>query len=105
MQMIIYSVTVSISKDVEKSWLNWMKEIHILDVLKTGYFFEYEFQKLLIPDSGEEESTYVINYRTDSLDKYQNYSLKEAPRLQKEHYDKFFGKFKASRLIYRLIEK
>jgi len=36
--MIIYSVTVVIKKDVEDSWLKWMKEEHIKDVIKTGYF-------------------------------------------------------------------
>jgi hypothetical protein len=82
-----------------------MKEIHIADVMKTGYFFEYEFQKLLMPDSGEKESTYVINYRTDSLDKFNSYSLKDAPQLQKEHSDKFWGMFKASRSVYQLFAK
>lgn len=103
--MIIYSVTVIISKEVEEAWLLWMKEIHIADVLRTGYFFDYEFQKLLNTDEGEKEPTYVINYRADSLEKFNNYSLIDAPRLQKEHSDKFLGKFKATRSVYQIIEK
>ena len=101
--MIIYSVTVVIKKDVENSWLKWMKEEHIKEVMKTGYFTDWEMQKQLIPEMAEDESTYIINYKSLSLDQYNEYLKKEAPRLQKEHTDKFFGKFKASRAVYQKI--
>ena len=32
--MIIYNVTVSLSPEIEKDWLNWMKSKHIADVMK-----------------------------------------------------------------------
>lgn len=101
--MIIYSITVVINKDVEDSWLKWMKDKHIEDVLKTGYFTDWDIQKQLIPETAADESTYVISYKTSSLDQYFEYLEKEAPRLQKEHTDKFYGKFKASRSVYKLI--
>jgi antibiotic biosynthesis monooxygenase (ABM) superfamily enzyme len=101
--MIIYSVTVVIKKEVEESWLEWMKEIHMKDVMKTGYFTDCEMQKQLIPEIAADESTYIINYRTSSLDQYNEYLMKEAPRLQKEHIDKFYGKFKASRAVHQII--
>ena len=34
---ILYNVTVSIDKDVEKEWLEWMKKVHIPDVMRTGF--------------------------------------------------------------------
>ncbi len=49
--MIIYSVTVVINKDVEDSWLKWMKDKHIKDVLKTGYFTDWDIMKQLIPET------------------------------------------------------
>jgi len=101
--MIIYRVTVVIKKDVEESWLEWMKEIHIKDVMKTGYFTDWEMQKQLIPELAADESTYVINYKTSYLDQYNEYVMKEALRLQKEHTEKFYGKFKASRAVYNII--
>jgi antibiotic biosynthesis monooxygenase (ABM) superfamily enzyme len=101
--MIIYSITVVIKKDVEESWLQWMKEIHIKDVMKTGFFEGWEIQKQIIPELPADESTYIINYKTSSLDQFNEYLMKEAPRLQKEHTEKFYGKFKASRAIYRII--
>ena len=103
--MIIYRVSVVIKKDVEESWLEWMKEIHIKDVMKTGYFTDWEMQKQIIPELTADESTYIINYKTSSLDQYSEYLMKEAPRLQKEHTYKFYGKFKASRAVYKIISQ
>jgi hypothetical protein len=101
--MIIYSVTVVIKKDVEDSWLKWMREEHIKEVMKTGYFTNWEMQKLLLPEIAADESTYIINYECPSLDEYDKYKQKDAPRLQNEHLEKFCGKFRASRAIYQLI--
>lgn len=81
--MIIYSVTVVINKDVEESWLVWMKEIRIEVVMKTGYFLDWKLKKLLSPEVSSEESTYVIEYTLQSLEKYNEYSEKAAPLLQK----------------------
>ena len=36
--MYIYNVTVSIDKELAEDWLNWMKTIHVPDVLNTGHF-------------------------------------------------------------------
>jgi hypothetical protein len=102
--MIVYSVTITIKSEVEEEWLNWMKSSHIKDVLNTGYFKDYEIQKLLIPEGLPDEVTYLINYTSPDIDSYNKYASTEAPRLQKEHSDKFSGKFKASRAVYKLIE-
>ena len=101
--MIIYNITVLIKKDVEIFWLKWMKEIHIKDVMKTGYFIDWEMLKLLLPETTADQSSYIINYKSPSLEKYNEYLAKDAPRLQKEHTDKFSGKYKASRAVYQLI--
>ena len=101
--MIIYSVTVLIKKDVEDSWLKWMKEVHIPDVMKTGYFLDWKLRKLLLPEVCSEESTYVIEYTLQSLEKYNEYSENAAPQLQKEHTEKFYRKFKATRAVYQLV--
>ena len=101
--MIIYSVTVVIKKDVEDSWLKWMREEHIKEVMKTDHFTNWEMQKLLSPEIAVDESTYIINYESPSLDEYDKYKRKDALRLQKEHIEKFSGKFRASRAIYQLI--
>jgi hypothetical protein len=103
--MIIYSVTVIIKKDVKSKWLKWMKEVHIPDVMNTGCFFDWQMQKLILPEDSNDEITYVINYHARSFEYYQQYLEKEAPRLQNDHNEKFGEKIKASRAVYSLISK
>jgi len=102
--MIIYSVTVIIKREVEAEWLNWMNTSHIKDVIATGYFEDYKIQKLLIPEGSQDEITYLINYSAADMDSYQTYVKTEAPRLQKEHSDRFSERFKASRAVYQIID-
>jgi len=103
--MVIYSVTVILKKDTESDWLKWMKEVHVPDVMNTGYFLNWQMQKLILPEEAYDEITYVINYQAQSFQKYQLYIENEAPRLQIEHYEKFKDKFKASRSVYSSISK
>lgn len=101
--MILYSVTVTIEQEIEDSWLKWMREKHIKDVMNTGYFINYEIQKLILPETSTNKSTYIINYKLSSVEKYYEYQNKEAQSLQKEHSEIFSGKFTASRAVYQLI--
>ncbi|GAA5035765.1 hypothetical protein GCM10011506_31830 [Marivirga lumbricoides] len=89
--MIIYNVTVNVEKEIEKEWVNWMKETHIPDILATGFFHDHRMLRLLNETEGEGE-TYAVQYFTDDLDKLENYMTKEAPRLRDEHFAKFQNK-------------
>ncbi len=101
--MIIYSVTIIVKKEVEKEWLEWMKNTHIQNIIKTGYFASSKMFKILIPSGVPDEITYMVQYETDSFEKYKEYSEKEASRLQREHASKFLGKFTAARAIMEEI--
>jgi uncharacterized protein YktA (UPF0223 family) len=101
--MIIYSVTIYISKDVEKEWLDWMKRIHLQDVVKTGHFISYKMFKVIVPSHSPEETAYCIQYECKSLDDYSLYLEKHASRLQKEHTIKFQNKVKAARAVMEEI--
>jgi hypothetical protein len=96
---------INIKTEVEDSWFKWMREIHIPDVMNTGFFIDWQLQKLLLPETDEDESSYVINYLADTIEKCNQYLNEEAPRLQQEHSRRFSGKFKAQRTIYYLIPK
>jgi len=89
--MIIYNVTVNVEKEIEETWVNWMKETHIPDILATGFFNEHKMLRLLNETEGEGE-TYAIQYFTDELDKLEKYMSEEAPRLREEHFNKFQNK-------------
>ena len=97
--MIIYSVTVTIEAAMEREWLDWMQRVHVPDVLKTGCFTGATIYTLVEPK--KDEPLYVIQYRCSSMEEYQRYRDHFASALQKEHSDRFSGRFRASRQILK----
>ena len=45
--MFIYNVTVTLKDSIHQDWLKWMQEVHIPDVMRTGYFVENKLCKLV----------------------------------------------------------
>ena len=99
--MIIYSVTIAIQASIESEWADWMRKVHVPDVLRTGCFSDCCLYKLLGPD--DDLPTYVMQYRCSSLEEYHRYRDNFAPALQKEHTDRFAGKFRGSRQLLEEI--
>ncbi|MBL4746339.1 MAG: DUF4286 family protein [Flavobacteriaceae bacterium] len=102
--MYIYSVTVNIEKNVEKEWLDWMRNTHIPAILKTGKFSKALLSQVMI----EEEMggvTYSLQYTTDSLETLRAYQQEDAPSLQKETEQKFSGKYVAFRTELQVIQE
>jgi hypothetical protein len=99
--MIIYNVTLSVDKTIHDEWFRWMKEVHIPEVMATGYFIEYKMCKVLVDeDTG---ITYSIQYTCLGLKDLEEYQLKHAPTLQKSHEDKYKDKFVAFRTILEVV--
>jgi len=99
--MIIYNVTVNIENDVREEWLEWMKEKHIPDVMKTGHFLENKICKVLVDE--EQGTTYSIQYTCESMETLKDYQKEHSPRLQKEHAEKFANKFVAFRTMLEVL--
>ncbi len=99
--MIIYNVTVNIENDVREEWLDWMKTVHIPDVMKTGYFLECKVCKVLVEE--EQGTTYSFQYTCVSLEDLKEYQRLHAPRLQKDVADKYASKFVAFRTILEIV--
>jgi len=66
-------------------------------VLRTGCFEGATVYRLVEPKG--DEPTYVIQYRCSAVEEYRRYRDDFAPALQKEHSDRFSGRFCASRQI------
>ena len=98
--MIIYSVEITLQPAIEVEWVNWMRQVHIPDVLGAGCFLDCRMAKVL--DTDGVEPTYVLQYRCESLSEYERYRDNFAPARQKEHTERYAGQFRASR---RLLEE
>ena len=101
--MIIYSVAIAIQASIEVDWVDWMNRIHVPDVLRTGCFTECRIYKVL--DSEGEEPSYVMQYQCRSVEEYRRYRDSFAPALQKEHSDRFAGKFRGSRQLLEEVAR
>ena len=101
--MIVYSVTVSIDKEIHEEWMNWMKESHIPDVMATGIFKEYKMLRIISGNPEDNGPSYNIQYTCESMADLHQYQVQHAPRLQQEHKDKYEGKFAAFRTLLEVV--
>ena len=99
--MIIYSVTISLDAGIEGGWVEWMRQTHIPEVLRTGCFSECRIHKAVATESPE--PVYVMQYSCPSLDEYHRYRDNFAAALQKDHTDRFSGRFRGSRQVLEEI--
>ena len=76
--MLLYNITIGIDKEVEMEWLQWMKSVHIPEVMRTGLFSDFKIYKVL-HDDDESNTSYSIQYLAPSLNEVNTYFEKFAP--------------------------
>jgi hypothetical protein len=100
--MFIYNVTVNIDDQVHDEWLNWMREIHMPAVMRSGCFVDSQLLKVLyVDDNGH---TYSAQYRFLEMQDIEVYQQKYAATLQAESKSRFADKSVAFRTILQLVE-
>lgn len=90
--MVIYNVTIKVEQSIVAEWLDWMKSTHIPELMETGLFDSFHLCRLLGQDDSE-GPTYVVQYYTGSIERYQQYVSKYAAGLRKKTAEKFGDKF------------
>ncbi|MFI5220285.1 MAG: DUF4286 family protein [Bacteroidia bacterium] len=100
--MFIYNITININNSVHDEWLEWMKTIHIPDVMSTGMFIENRIYKVLA-DEDTSGTTYSVQYVCKDLSDYEKYCQQFAPDLQEAHAKKYKDKFVAFRTLLEVI--
>jgi Domain of unknown function (DUF4286) len=95
--VIIYKVEITVEAGIESEWFDWMKRVHVPDVVRTGCFSECRIYQVI--DSDALNPSYVMQYHCRSLEEYHRYRDNFAPALQKEHSDKFAGRFRGDRQL------
>ena len=102
MDKIIYNVTVKLDHDIHLEWLQWMKRVHIPAIMETGMFIEYKICRLMGVDESD-GVTYDVQYLSPNMTTYQLYQEKHAYHLQKDHIERYKGKFVAFRTLMRVV--
>jgi hypothetical protein len=103
MNKVLYNVTISIDAYIESDWLEWMKKVHIPDVMKTGFFTENRICR--VHDYEEGGLTYAIQYVAKSMEDLETYRRDFSPGLQQEHTARYGGKFAAFRTVLEIVHE
>jgi len=96
--MILYSVTVNIDPAVEQDWLEWMKQVHMPEVMATGLPESSKLLRLLTEiDNGG--VTYSCQYYFPAMESYFAYQQLHSSELQQKHHDRYVNKYVAFRTL------
>lgn len=100
--MVLYSVTVNVGDDIHEEWIQWMREVHVPDVMNTGCFAMHKIMRLKEPK--QDGHTYSFQYYCESHDKLNEYQTQHAPALRTDVEIRYANKFVAFRTILEVIE-
>ena len=100
--MILYNVTVKISKSAHDEWLQWMQEVHIPDVINTGLFDDHKICRILHEET--DGITYAFQYFCKDMATFEQYQRDHAPALQKDHSERYKDQYVAFRTLMEVVE-
>jgi len=100
--MIVYNSTIKVHPSIEAQWLQWQKEEHIPETMRSGLFTTYHIYRLLDHDDSD-GNTYIIQYMAPELASYERYLDEFAPALLQKAFDKWGNQFIAFRTIMQVV--
>ena len=100
--MIVYNVTIKIADGIAVEWLQWLKEEHIPEVIKTGCFTHAIIHRLLETDDTE-GPTYIVQYYAESKAVYNNYIQNFASLMRQKSFAKWGDQFIAFRTVMHIV--
>ncbi len=101
--MIIYNVTTKVRRNIANDWLQWLKDVHVKEILNTGCFTDFKIVKLLEIDE-EEGPTYALQLYADSKAIYNQYVEKFAGKMRQDAFDKWGDQFISIRSVMQIVE-
>ena len=100
--MFIYNVTIKIHEPIHTVWLQWLKEVHVPEVLASNCFTKATIVRLLEIDDTE-GPTYAVQYFAESKASYNLYIEKYAGLLRQKAFDKWSNQFIAFRSLMQVV--
>lgn len=101
--MVLYNVTVAVDVQVEEAWRQWMRNVHIPEVMSTGKFTGHKFYRVM-SNPQDEAASYSIQYFAESMKELQLYMAIDAPDLQKAALQEFPDKTAAFRTVLESVD-
>ena len=87
--MLIYNITFNVETLIEAEWLEWMKKVHIVEILKTKYFSEHRILRLINEHPDTSGTTYAVQLTAMNISDVQKYLANQGAVLQNKLIAKF----------------
>jgi len=100
--MTVYNITCKVRWEILEGWLAWQREEQVPATLATGFFDEYRFFRLLEQEE-EEGPTFVIQFLTSSLERYQRFHVESEPGLRRAGWEKWGSGYIAFRTLMESV--
>ena len=101
--MIIYNITTKVHHSIALEWLQWLKEIHVKEVMESNCFTEFKIVKLLEFDETD-GPTFAVQFAAESKGLYNRYIEKFAGQMRKRSFDKWGDKFISIRSVMQIVD-
>tara|TARA_B100000963_G_C22430549_1_gene581939 strand:+ start:467 stop:772 length:306 start_codon:yes stop_codon:yes gene_type:complete len=87
--MLIYNITFNVETQIESEWLEWMKKVCIVEILKTKYFSEHRIFRLFNEHPDTSGTTYAVQFTAMNITDVQKYLTNQGAVLQNKLIAKF----------------
>jgi hypothetical protein len=100
--MFVYNLTIKVHESIHTAWLQWLKEVHVPEVLATKCFTKATIVRLLEID-GSESPTYAVQYLAERKAAYNLYIEKYSALLRQKSFGQWSSKFIAFRSLMQVV--
>lgn len=82
--MFGYSISILVNHSIEHEWLEWMKEVHIKEILETNCFVDAMFCKIHHETASHDATNYNVVYFAKTKEDIEKYYKDFAPLLRQK---------------------
>jgi hypothetical protein len=100
--MILYNITIILDEEIHESWIKWLKNDYLKNMMIHDHFISQRVLKVL--DSPNEGHTYCIQFVAESVEKYNSYKRLNTDQLQNYAPAEFLNKFVVFSTLMEFIE-
>lgn len=100
-----YRVAIRVDREIAEEWLEWMRTIHVPEVLDSGCFTGCTISRQVEPVESGPRWSFALEYGLPSLQHFEQYQARHADALREAHTRRYAGRFEATRSIATLVDR
>lgn len=102
--MYIYNVTINVEDSIRETWLEWLREIHIPQMLETGKFTDARICRVVVEEQTG-GTTFAVQYKAINREALAAYYREDAERLRADGQQRFGDKCLSFRTELEIISE